>query len=93
MSNNNNKCKRIAGISKKKKRCRKEDRTQRKAQVWLVEGDGKRGPGSQESRMTEEQGQVSRHLKKNAVDLELIISGLNDGNMSFIMPFALLLHA
>lgn len=43
--------------------------------------------------MTEEQGQVSRHLKKNAVDLELIISGLNDGNMSFIMPFALLLHA
>lgn len=57
----NNKCNRIAGISKKKKkkRCRKEDRTQRKAQVWLVEGDGKRGPGSQESRITEEQGQVS----------------------------------
>ena len=33
-----------------------------------------RGPGSQESRIMEEQGQVSRHLKKNAVDLELIIS-------------------
>lgn len=42
--------------------------------------------------MAEEQGQVSRHLKKDAVDLKLIIR-LNDGNMSFIMPFALLLHA
>lgn len=60
--------------------------------MWLVEGDGKRGPGSQERRMAEEQGQVSRHLKKDAVDLKLIIR-LNDGNMSFIMPFALLLHA
>ena len=41
--NNNNKCKRIAWISEKKKRCRKEDRTQTKAQVWLVEGGWKEG--------------------------------------------------
>ena len=71
----NNKCKIIAGISKKKKKKNVGKKTglrERHRCGWLRGME--RGPGSQESRIMEEQGQVSRHLKKNAVDLELIIS-------------------
>lgn len=72
--NNNNKCKRIAWISEKKKDVGKKTGLRQRHRYGWLRGDGKRGPDSQASRMMEEQGQVSQHLKKNTVDLELIIS-------------------